>query len=56
VGMTQILALQSLDTPSSGVIDHALTERMEVMVGIAILTAACERQKNYLLPLQTWWA
>ena len=33
VGMTQILALHSLDTPSGGVIDRTLTERMESMVG-----------------------
>jgi len=33
VGMTQILALDSLDIPSGGVIDCALTEKMEVVVG-----------------------
>jgi len=32
VGMTQILALHSLDTPSGGEVDHALMERMEVVV------------------------
>jgi len=31
--MMQILALHSLDTPSGGVIDRALAERMEVVVG-----------------------
>jgi len=33
VGMTQILALHSLDTSSGGVIDCALTKRMEIVVG-----------------------
>jgi len=33
VGMMQILVLHSLDTPSGGVIDRALTERMEAVVG-----------------------
>jgi len=33
VGMTQILTLHSLDAPSGEVIDRALMERMEVMVG-----------------------
>jgi len=31
--MMQILALHSLDTPSGGVIDYALMERMKVVVG-----------------------
>jgi len=44
VGITQILVLHSLDTPSGGVIDHALTERMEVVVGDC--NPCCSEQKK----------
>ena len=51
VGMTQIFALHSLDTPSGGVIDGTLTERMEVVVGDRNPRYSMGKTKQWFAPI-----